>query len=191
MPLAPLPGTSERELLLGWLSHGRYMLTVTAHGLSDEQAHATPTVSTLSIAGVIAHSAAVERAWMNGFLQRETDGSGKDDPAAAFESAQQQSLAEVLSDYAAAGANTDAIAASTDDLGHPFPIIPGDWFGAVDSWSLRWVLQHLVVQTARHTGQADIIRETLDGGTWIPLVAAAEGWPADGAITPWAQPETS
>ena len=46
------------------------------------------------------------------------------------------------------------------------------------------VLLHLIQETARHAGHADIIRESLDGATAMPLMAAAEGWPA----TPWLQP---
>ena len=54
----------------------------------------------------------------------------------------------------------------------------------VDAWSVRWVLLHLIVETARHAGHADIVREAIDGATAFPLMAAAEGWPA----TPWMQP---
>jgi hypothetical protein len=43
-------------------------------------------------------------------------------------------------------------------------------------YSPRWVLFHLVEETARHAGHADIIRETLDGSTRWGLMAAAEGW---------------
>jgi hypothetical protein len=49
---------------------------------------------------------------------------------------------------------------------------------------VRWVLLHLIQETARHAGHADVIRESLDGATAMPLLAAAEGWPA----TPWLQP---
>jgi len=41
------------------------------------------------------------------------------------------------------------------------------------------------MQTGRHTGHADIIRETIDGATAFPLLAAADQWPADGEITLW------
>lgn len=68
--------------------------------------------------------------------------------------------------------------------GSRFRQYAGLGFGEVHSWSLRWLLQHLIVRTARHTGHADIIRETIDGGTWIPLVAAAERWPPDGENKP-------
>ena len=49
---------------------------------------------------------------------------------------------------------------------------------------VRWVLLHLIEETARHGGHADIVRESIDGATFHPLMAAAEGWPA----TPWLQP---
>jgi hypothetical protein len=41
-----------------------------------------------------------------------------------------------------------------------------------------FVLLHLVAETARHAGHADIVRESIDGATAFPLLAAAEGWPA-------------
>jgi hypothetical protein len=43
-------------------------------------------------------------------------------------------------------------------------------------YSPRWVLFHLIEETARHAGHADIIRESLDGATCWALMAAAEGW---------------
>jgi hypothetical protein len=51
---------------------------------------------------------------------------------------------------------------------------------------VRWVLLHLVEETARHAGHADIIRETVDGATAYPLMAAAEGWPESDFVKPWA-----
>ena len=44
-------------------------------------------------------------------------------------------------------------------------------------WNVRWILLHLIQETARHAGHADIIRESVDGATAYPLMAAAEGWP--------------
>ena len=39
---------------------------------------------------------------------------------------------------------------------------------------MRWVLLHLIRETARHAGHADIIRESLDGKTEFELVALAQ-----------------
>ena len=50
----------------------------------------------------------------------------------------------------------------------------------------RWVLLHIIEETARHAGHADIVRESIDGATMHPLMAAVEGWPATEWLTPWA-----
>ena len=60
------------------------------------------------------------------------------------------------------------------------------WFpDDVDAWSVRWVLLHLIEEIARHAGHADIVRESIDGATMFPLMAAAEGWPATDWLQPW------
>lgn len=46
------------------------------------------------------------------------------------------------------------------------------------------VLLHLIEETARHGGHADVIRESVDGATLYPLLAAAEAWP-DPWFRPW------
>ncbi|HEV8175660.1 MAG TPA: DUF664 domain-containing protein, partial [Actinoplanes sp.] len=47
---------------------------------------------------------------------------------------------------------------------------------------------HLIQETARHAGHADIVRETIDGATAYPLLAAAEGWPETEWLKPWKPP---
>jgi hypothetical protein len=66
-------------------------------------------------------------------------------------------------------------------INHDVPWNPKEY----DNWSVRWVLLHLIEETARHTGHADIIRETVDGATAFPLMAAAEGWPETDFVKPW------
>lgn len=90
-----------------------------------------------------------------------------------------------MADYEQVAAETEAIIAGIADLDQPVPVPDAPWFPS-DSppWSVRWVLLHLIEETARHAGHADIVREAIDGATAFPLMAAAEGWPA----TPWMQP---
>lgn len=98
---------------------------------------------------------------------------------------------EVLLDrYADAAAYTNAVIADIADLGQEVPVPKGvPWFPAdVDAWSVRWVLLHLIQETARHAGHADIVRESVDGATAMPLMAAAEGWPESPWIKPWKAP---
>ncbi|MCU7825372.1 DinB family protein [Kitasatospora sp. DSM 101779] len=188
MPGHVPPVTDERHALLAYLDQQRQCLRVTAHGLTDEQATSAPSASELSIAGLIKHAARCERGWMDLVLQRRRgpERAADEDDASDFVLGPRETLAGVLADYAAAAAETDEIVAGLPDLGRPVPVPKGlPWFPAdVEAWSVRWVLLHLIEETARHGGHADIIRETLDGATLYPLMAAAEQWP-DPWFRPW------
>src|SRR5829696_8068972 len=69
MPGQVPPVADEREGLLAYLAQQRDALRFAAYGLTDEQARATPTVSSLSVGGLIKHVANTERGWMNDVLQ--------------------------------------------------------------------------------------------------------------------------
>ncbi len=75
---------------------------------------------------------------------------------------------------------TEKVVGALEDLGAPLPptvdLVP--WIPGGIVWTPRWVLLHLIEETARHAGHADIIRESIDGATCWTLMAAAEGWPA-------------
>ena len=190
MPGLVPPVADEREGLLGYLSQQRHVLRVAAHGLTDEQARATPTCSSLSIGGLIKHVASAERHWMD-VVQQRANGPAKDYEA-NFRLSADETLAEVLGVYGDVATHTEAVIAGIADLGLPVPVPQGvPWFPAdVAAWSVRWVLLHVIEETARHAGHADIVRESLDGATAFPLMAAAEGWPVTPWLQPW-QPETS
>ncbi|WP_329494519.1 DinB family protein [Kitasatospora herbaricolor] len=187
MPGHAPPVADEHTALLAFLTQQRQLLRVTAHGLTEEQGWATPSASELSIAGLIKHAARCERGWMKLVLgistapQRAADESD----APEFLPAPGETLAGLLADYELATAETDAAVAGIADLGQGVPVPRGvPWFPAdVEEWSVRWVLLHLIEETARHGGHADIIRESLDGATLYPLMAAAERWP-----DPWFEP---
>jgi len=178
------PVADEREGLLQFLGQQRYVLKVTAYGLTDEQARSAPSVSTLSVAGLIKHVAATEQNWIDMVL--EQSGSSQDEYLRGFELGEDETLASVIAGYDEVAARTEAVIAGISDLGQPVPVPKGvPWFpDDVDAWSVRWVLLHLIEETARHAGHADIVRESVDGATAFPLLAAVEGWPS----TPWLQP---
>jgi len=188
MPGQVPPVKDEREGLLSYLQQMRLVLRLTAYGLTDQQARATPTVSPLSVGGLIKHVASVERSWMDTVLQRERTGT-QEDYAENFRMTPGETLADILASYDdTATATHDVIAGF--ELDDPVPVPKGvPWFPPdVDAWSVRWVLLHLIQETARHTGHADIVRESIDGATAFPLMAAAEGWPATPWMTPWEPP---
>jgi uncharacterized damage-inducible protein DinB len=186
MPGNVPPVADERQALLGFLDQQRYVVRIAAHGLNDEKARATPTPSALSVGGIIKHLAAVERSWMDTVMQRDRRVGSPDDYLAGFRLGPDESLRSVLDDYGEAARETTEVVDSIADLGQAVPVpknVP--WFPKdVDAWSVRWVLLHLVTETARHAGHADIVREAIDGATGFPLMAAVEGWPS----TPWLKP---
>jgi uncharacterized damage-inducible protein DinB len=179
------PVENERDGLLAALAQQRYVLRVAAYGLSDDQARAVPSASALSVGGLVKHAAATERGWIDIVLEQPHAGS-MGDYEANFRLQPGETLDGALAGYDEVGRETEAVIAGIADLGQPVPVPEGvPWFpDDVDAWSVRWVLLHLITETARHAGHADIVRESIDGATAFPLMAALEGWPA----TPWMQP---
>ncbi|MEU6239371.1 DinB family protein, partial [Kitasatospora sp. NPDC047058] len=188
MPRVVPPVADERTALTAYLAHQRRALRVTAYGLTEEQARTAASASELTIGGLIKHAARCEEFWTDLVLrrqhgtQRTADESGEDE----FRLAADETLDEVLAAYAVASERTDAVIAGITDLGQAVPVPQGaPWIPAeVREWSVRWVLLHLIEETARHGGHADVIRESIDGATFDPLLAAAEAWP-DPWVRPW------
>jgi uncharacterized damage-inducible protein DinB len=184
MPGMPGPVADERAGLLAFLAHQRYVLRIAAHGLTDEQAVAAPSVSALTVGGLIKHCAITERGWIATMQGNpNTDVSSY---LSSFALEPGETLADVLALSDQVARETEEAIAAEPDLGRPVPVPQGvPWFPPeVEAWSVRWVLLHIIEEVARHAGHADIVRESVDGATAIPLMAAVEGWPA----TPWVQP---
>ncbi|MFJ3786748.1 DinB family protein [Streptomyces sp. NPDC090093] len=186
MPRVVSPVADERTALTAYLAHQRRALRVTAHGLTEEQARRAASASELSIGGLIKHAARCETFWTDLILQQHgTRRKADESDADEFRLAPNETLAEVLAAYAEAADRTDAVIAGIPDLGQAVPVPQGaPWIPTeVREWSIRWVLLHLIEETARHGGHADVIRESVDGATFDSLLAAAEAWP-----DPWVQP---
>ena len=174
------PLTDEREVLLAFLGQQRDALRYAAHGLGREQASARPTVSELTLAGLVKHAALVERAWTTFLTTGDTAVFVSDDWSDGFRLLEGETLDDVLALADAQARETARIVDAVEDLGAPLPptvdLVP--WIPGGIVWTPRWVLLHLIEETARHAGHADIIRESVDGATCWTLMAAAEGWPA-------------
>lgn len=134
-------------------------------GLSEDDARRTPTASTLSLLSIVRHSAVWERRWFQVLLAgRRFPGEWPeiaDSPDATFELSPDDTIASVVADYRLqiAAANEVIQAADLDALCAD---------AAVADMSARGVVLHMIEETARHAGHADIIRETIDGarGRW-------------------------
>jgi Protein of unknown function (DUF664) len=176
----------ERANLLAFLEQQRNCLRLTAFGLTEDQARATPTVSPLSIGGLIKHATGAERSWMNDVAQGPREPFDAAGYGEGFTMGPDETLHDLLADSKRCRRETEAIIAGIADLSQAVPV-PQDvpWFpDDLDAWEVRWVLLHLVEELARHAGHADIIREHIDGGTAYPIMATAERWPE----SPWMQP---
>lgn len=173
---------TEIDVLLAVLAERREFVLLTANGLTDDQARATPTVSSLSIGGLIKHLAATEAGWA-GFMRDgaaalagdadwsqvdwEDPGSAPDELVASrereFTLLPEETLEGVSAEYRRVAAATEEVVHSLPslDLAHELP--PAPWFEPGAAWSARRVLGHLIGETAQHAGHADILRESIDG----------------------------
>jgi uncharacterized damage-inducible protein DinB len=185
---APLVQT-EREGLLAFLQHQREAVRNATFGLREDQARYSSTASALTLGGLVKHLADAERGWTDRVAGVPPVDASFDDYMASFVLADDETLAGIQEQYEDASARTDEVIASIDDLGRRVPLPEAPWYPDPEGCTVRWILLHLIEETARHAGHADIIREALDGALSGPLMAAVEGWPEDGWIQPW-KPES-
>ncbi|MFF2374103.1 DinB family protein [Streptomyces xiamenensis] len=153
----------ERAQLTGWLEMQRDIIHWKCEGLSEEEAHrpVLPGSPLMTMAGLVSHLRWVEHCWFEVMLMnRPAVGPQFDEglPEDADMRVEGIALERLLADYRRQCAVSDGIIAAhgLDDAGRNTDFRSG---GA----SLRWMLLHMIEETARHAGHADTIRELLDG----------------------------
>jgi uncharacterized damage-inducible protein DinB len=194
MPGFPPPVADERDALRQFLDFNQRAFLAVAYGLTDEQARATPTVSALSIGGLIKHVTGVQDGWVQRVIAApdfpprdersfEEQMADRADQLVMRDDQTLEGLRKALEAQNAATLRTFAEA----DLDAPVPVPPEvPWFPKdVDNWSVRWVALHLIEELTRHAGHADIIRESIDGATMYELMAALEEWPETEFMKRW------
>jgi len=148
----PATGPGEREVLVGFLDYLRTSIATKAEGLPEELVRQPGVLSGTNVLGLIKHLTAVERHWLLGHPVRNWP--------ATFRARADETAAEVLAAYCETSAEANTAVATWDDLEGPGPRP-----GRSSAPSRRWTLVHLIEETARHAGHADILREQLDGRT--------------------------
>jgi len=196
MPALAPPVADERSALREFLAFHQSAYFAVSYGLTDQQARSAPSVSALSIGGLIKHVTGMQRTWM----ARVAAAPGmppKDDRAReqiTKEFAEQhvmrqdETLQGLLRAFEAQSAKSLRLV-ETADLDARVPV-PQDipYFPKNQKpWSVRWVILHVINELARHAGHADIVRETIDGATMYELIAGLEGWEIEGWVKPWAR----
>jgi len=144
----------ERETLLALLQYQRDSLVRKVTGVDDDAARRSPVGSGTSLLWLTKHMAGAEITWI---VVRY---AGEQVPPRDDSVQPGETLAAAVDNYVATWARVDAIVAAAPDLeascrnvGNESPV------------NLRWVLMHLLEETARHAGHADILRELADGNT--------------------------
>ena len=148
----PAGSSDERELLLNWLGYLRGAVLRKSAGISDEQARWRPD-TLISLLGIVNHLTHVESRWIDGGIRGQTTTRSE----AEFAPGSELTIAVATLAYQRRGAATDAVVRSAPSLAVPCFMQPGT--------DLRWVVLHLINETARHAGHADAVRELLDGTT--------------------------
>jgi uncharacterized damage-inducible protein DinB len=185
MPGNPPSVNTEREALVAYLVQQRDGLKYAAHGLTEEQARARPTVSALSVAGLIKHAATTEKSWIQ-TMTGNVDYANERAYLDSFTLTEEETLESVIAGLDRVAAETEAAVAALDDLGDKVQLPAAPWYPQdPEGFSARWILLHVLEELARHAGHADIIREHIDGATMYELMAAAEGWPETDWLKPW------
>jgi uncharacterized damage-inducible protein DinB len=151
----------ERQVLEAFLDIQRQAVRNKVVGLSEQDARRRLVPSQTTLVGLLKHLAAVERGWfqrvLGGRSEREIAGNSRGDQP-SWQVSTDQAVAEVVAEYDQACAESREVAAAhdLDDTGGHRR------FGKV---SLRWIYAHMIEETARHAGHADILREQIDGST--------------------------
>ena len=149
----------ERATLEAFLDDYRDIAVRKVSGLSDADARRTLVTSPTTVGGLIKHLRWAEYGWFEQLLQeRDNDNRRTHERSWEFEFLPQESLPTLLAEYQSQCDESRRIAARYP-LDH---VVPHRRFGTV---SLRWIYVHMIEETARHTGQLDILREQLDGTT--------------------------
>ena len=167
MRIDPEPEGTELTLLVQYLDFQRETVLAKTEGLTPGQMVQRNPPSALTLAGLLYHLALVEESWLEvrfgGLPEREPWG-GVDweaDPDWEFRTAEGVDPEQLRERYREAWARSRNVvsASSGPDQLSVQTLRDGRRF------SLRWVLLHLIEETARHAGHADTLREAIDGTT--------------------------
>ena len=149
----PTEHDDETELFLHWLRYLRGAVLRNVEGLDDAQARWRPDGKLISLVGIVSHLTNVEYRWIEGGFR----GAAVERLAAEF--TPDAPRTEVIAAYRARAAATE----------EAVRVMPLNEASGSDTWAegrtLRWVLLHLINETARHAGHADAVRELIDGAT--------------------------
>ena len=143
-------------MLSAFLDRYRETMIWKLQGLSKEQASRRLVPSDTTLLGVVKHLAYVERYWFHDFKGDPISLPWNEgEPEREFVIEREDTVESITALYEGEIARSREIVeqSSLDDLSKP----------AKEPLSLRWIMIHMIEETARHAGHADILRELTDG----------------------------
>lgn len=149
----------ERESLLEFLQRQRDLVPWKLQDADDDALRTARTPTGLTAHGVVQHLTNVERSWFRRVFADQpglTFDYTDEDEDADFKPPATVTVAELLAGYAAETKRCDEVILAADTL---------DQVAALRDRTLRWIMLHLIEETARHLGHLDVLRELADGGT--------------------------
>ncbi len=152
----PFTVADERTTLLDFLNYLRESIILKAKGLEDDELRRPLVSSGTNLLGLVNHLARVEASWFQLIFAGKDLELHSDD----FQPDDSISSTDIIRRYEAAITESNRIAAENDDLE---TLARREYKGT--RLSLRWILIHMIEETGRHAGHADIIRELIDGTT--------------------------
>ncbi|MFG2576853.1 DinB family protein [Streptomyces sp. NPDC048481] len=158
------PAWDERTQLTTFLDYARDTARVKCEGVSAENARKAllPGSPLMTMSAVVNHLRWVEYYWFQVVFLGEEDHAPMtdEDPDREMRIAVEFPLPQLLGEYAAQSARYRELVAG-HDLGERARRTIRNGVHV----DLRWILLHLIEETARHNGHLDILREMLDGTT--------------------------
>ncbi len=149
---------TELAALCEFLDLQREALIEKLQGVSEQDARRTPTASSLSLLSLVKHSAIWERRWFQVVVAGRTFAGEwpevQPQDENGFRLTDDDTVETVVADY------REQITAAQDILRTAHLDAPCAGPALADN--VRWVAVHMIEETARHAGHADIIRETID-----------------------------
>lgn len=160
----------EREMLLAFLDYYRAIIVYKASGLTPEQLDTRLGPSTLTLGGLVHHMAVVEDAWFTRTIAGEelpepwASAPWDEDKDWDMTVAAGMSFDALVAQYETSTARSRAVMDGIPDLDQ---LAVRTRRGGQDI-SVRWIIVHMIEETARHAGHADLIRESIDGQVGDP-----------------------
>lgn len=152
----PSPFTgSESETLERCLDEQRTAIISAIEGLDERQARWRPHDEANSLIEILNHLAWVERWWFECVFAGSPDPWPADDPDADFKVPDDQTVRDTIDLYRAACRRSKEISESAS--------LDTEVEAGRGRISLRWITVHMIEETARHAGHADITRQLIDG----------------------------